>query len=358
MTQSAPTAITNDCGCAAGDSSVVGTQQFYMPQRESVEQPPMVNEVTVQPPSEVFSPPVDSAFDVLPGVNALPGANALPGVNDLSLPLDDNDLKPEVNDNHFKNLDTEGTLEPLGQKKDDFEIDSQEEIADGQRDKDQSIFEEAELIERSKIRFDAAKELAQNEPRAAKQEPEILTLHARPAQSHNVYKQLATTQKSLETVQASHKPYYRQQNALRPQPMKLDDRRYRQAKNTNTEVEFKPLPPVSETSPVPALTPKTNMVPLPQSNTNHSIPSDELLKSNTRTADAASNQTVTTTPRVPILRATTVSSASILSLKNLANVIGDTQSQKRSYETNSHTAQDTTSSSIDVLNSDEATVQR
>ena len=348
MTPAAPTA-----GCGCGEDTVVSTEQFYMPRQQYVVQPSESSQAPQQPPSEIISPPIETIPSSPPEVKQLPKVNPLPSVSD--------DSSVEPSDNHFEKFDTEGTLEPLGQNDevdDDFELDNQEEIAEDQRDKDQSIFEEAELTKRSQIRFDSTAGSTRTDSLAQSRKPKMLTLHARPAQSHNVFNQAANKAKPLETVQASHKPYYRQQNALRQQPTKLSDRGYRQAKNTTSEIEFKPLPPVSETPEVEVLAPKTKLVPLQELNINQGTKNDEIQNSNTRTADATRNDTVKVAPRVPLLRATTVSSASILSLKNLANVIDDKQSQEIFYEANRHTARETTSSLDDVLISGEAAVQR
>ncbi len=353
MAEVAPAPHAAGCGCGGGcgEDTVVSTEQFYMPQQQYVVEQEVSSEVTQQPQTEVITPPIATVPNSLPEANDLPQANQLPSSS--------SDSKVEANNNNFDKLDTEGTLEPLGQieKDDDFELDTQEEIADGQRDKDQSIFEQAELSKQSQIKFDSATGSSRTDKVAEIQKPAMLTLHARPAQSHNVFNQATSSRKAVETVQASHKPYYRQLNALRQQPSKLNDRGYRQARNTTNEIEFKPLPPVSETPQVEVLAPKTNLVPLQESNRNQGTQNDNIQNSNTRTAQAPRNETAKVTPRVPILRATTVSSASILSLKNLANVIDDKQSQKKFYEANHHTAQGTTSSN-EVLNSGEATVER
>ena len=345
------------CGCSSCGDNVVSTEQFYMPQpQQYVVTEGSSNEVIQQPQAEIITPPTEPVSNALPEANALPESNALTESNALPesnpLPSNNSGSGTKLNkSNNFDAFDTEGTLEPLGQieedKDDVYEFENQEEIADGQSSQDQSIFEEAELTKRSQIKFDSATNSPQSDRVDSEQKPKMLTLHARPAQSHNVYKQVASKQKTLETVQASHKPYYRQQNALRQQPAKLSEHGYRQARNTTEEIEFKPLPPVLETLPIEPLTPKTKLVPLKKSNINQDTQSDEIKNKNTRTAEATSIQSVKTTPRVPILRATTVSSASILSLKNLANVIDDTRTQKSFYETNSHTAQGTTSSPVE-----------
>jgi len=348
--QEIPTAsqgIPGDCNCNAGQNSVLSTQEYYMPHRE------YVNEAVESYPSEIISPPIDT----VPG-QLLEDAE-LPQVNPLPL----HDSVP-AKGNNYDDLDTEGTFEPLGlneddDARDDDEAASQEKIVDGQSDNDQSIFESAALEKRSKIKFDTVTAHSQKRGRASEQNSTMLTLHARPAQSHNVFDQEASKRKSIETMQASHKRNFRQQNALRQLPNKLQGRGYRQARNTSDEINFKPLPPVSQSTPVPVLLPKTKQAPLLKTDINRDTSSEKIQNGKTRTADAASNQTVKADQRVPLLRATTVSTASILSLKNLANVIkdDDAQKQRNFYETNRHTAQGKTSTSVDVLNSSDPTIE-
>ncbi len=353
--QVAPAPTTGSCGCGSPENTAVSTGQFYMPQQQYVVEPMVSNPIVQQPPAEVVASPIETVPSSAPKINELPTINQLPSGSETP------SIEPKETD-HFEKFDTEGTLEPLGQNEeaDDFELDTQEEIADGQRDDTQSIFEEAELTKRSQIRFDSTTGLSRTERVAEPQKPKMLTLHARPAQSHNVFNQSNQTSKMVETVQASHKPYYRQLNALRQQPAKLNDRGYRQARNTTGAIEFKPLPPVSETPAAEVLAPKTKLAPLQESTIKRGTPSDDVQNGSTRTANAKQHETAQVTPRIPILRATTVSSASILSLKNLANVIDDkqTQTQERFFEANRHTAQGTASSSVDVLSSGEATVGR
>ena len=349
--QVAPATPTESVGCGCGDDTVLSNEQFHSPQQHFAEHN-VSNAVT----TEVITPPIDTVSNSLPQANDLPEVNPLPSGNSNS------ETKANGN-NNFEELDTEGTLEPLGLNKEDveekFEVNNQEEIADDQSDKDQSIFEQAELSKRPQMKLDLPTGSSPNGGATKLDKPRMLTLHARPAQSHNVFDRSAKTKKMLNTVHASHKPYYRQQNALRQKPTKLNDRGYRQARNTSDEIQFKPLPPVSETPPAEVLTPTTKMAPLQESEINFGKQNKNTREGKTRTASApGQDKTVKMTPRMPILRATTVSTASISSLKNLANVIDDQQNQKRFYEANRRTAQGKTSTSIDVLNSGEATVER
>lgn len=361
-----PSSPTSDCGC--GEHTVLSSdQQFFMPQSPYVVEREPSSEVLQQPPTEVVTPPVAAAEpSTAPAIDELPAANPLPPA--VSAPV----TKPNKN-NNFQEFDTEGTLEPLGQidTSDDFQIEppeevasqeiapqeiapqelapeeiAPEEIAEDHSEKDQSIFEQAESVKRAPVKFDLATDTSRADRAREPKKPAMLTLHARPAESHNVFNRAKPTPKSLETVQASHKPYYRQLNALRQQPTKVSEPSYRQARNTADEIDFKPLPPVVETPETGTLTPKTKMAPLKEMKINQSAPKVEIQNRNTRTANAAKNHTVNVTPRVPLLRATTVSSASILSLKNLANVIQDNQNQQRFYQAKRQT------------NSAEATVER
>ena len=146
-------------------------------------------------------------------------------------------------------------------------------------------------------------------------------------------------------MQASHKRNYRQQNDLRPNIAELKDRGYRQAMNTDQEIEFKPLPPVKENSTVPATTAAPKLAPL--QNPNEETKDDQ--QDQTRTAAAA--------PRVPILRATTTSSASISLLRNIENVLQRSQGSEQQYYDNRHIANGSTSSSVEVKSIEE-TIER
>ena len=332
--QATSSAPTSDCGCNAGSSIVDSSQyseKYYMPIR---------TDLTPQ----IVEPPIDAVPSPLMEDAELPSINPLP-----SETLDSDSGKG------FDSLDTEGSFDPLGQTdstefdspdSETAESDDREQVVDGQKSKDQSIFEAAKLKESKTMKFDEATDPTHAGHSVVDQKPTMLTLHARPAQSHNVFDKAAQQQKSIETMQASHKRNFRQQNALRPKGMEFNDRGYRQAMNTDQAIEFKPLPPVKENKPAPAVTPETKLAPLPA------------LKENTHKMQNGRTRTAAVSPRVPILRATTASSASILSLKNLANVIQDTQRPQQQYDADHRTAQGSTTSSVEVLQDGETTIER
>jgi len=187
----------------------------------------------------------------------------------------------------------------------------------------------------------------------------MVVLRARPAQSHQVFDRVARQKKTLETAQASHKRNYRELNALRERRTNFGEQSYRQAKNTGDTdgaVEFKSLPPVIETTPAPVFQPKTNLVPLPKANREGQ--NDDNQEGRTRTADATNGHSAANMPRLPILRATTASSSSILSLKNLANVIEDDRQYHRQYNADHPTAHGSASTSVNVQNAAVDTVER
>lgn len=319
---------TSDCGC--GTDTSVPTEQYYMPIR------PQRADVLNVTPGEIVEPPailaptrqIDDAQ--LPDINPLPLDNGVPSIG---TELDSNG--------------TEGTFEPIGQsapigpsvethlsstsdlqKKEDAVVISpakRQDIVEQRTDVEESIFEAAKTPKYHRPNFDEATN--QNKPVQALKKPtapKMVTLHARPAQSHNVFTPEQQHRKSLKAMQASHRSNFRRQNSLRDS--KSVGQEYRQAMNTDEVIDFKPLPPVNEALPVRSNPPSTQ--PLPTPATSGVTPTFNDIRN--RTADQGS--------RTPILRATTVSSASILSLKNLANVIGEPTLNSRDQSALSRTA--------------------
>ena len=346
MSQPAPiaqAAPTSSCGCSAGSSIVDSSQynsqhdaQFYMPAR-------------TDQTSEIVEPPINAV------PNRLIESPNLPSVNPLPTETLDSD-----NSEGFDTFDTEGELEPLGQiekmnpinsapkviaEKSYYSRDAETEAVESNVN-DQSIFEAAKVKESKTMIFDEATDPTHAGHSIVEQKPAILTLHARPAQSHHVFDRAAQQQKSIATMQASHKRNFRQQNTLRPKIAELNSRDYRQAMKPEPTVEFKPLPPVIENTTAPAIAPETKLAPLPTQKEDSQKDQDI----RTRTAE--------TSPRVPILRATTASSASIRSLTNIANVLQGNKSPQQQYEADRRTAQGSATSSVQVLKDGEATIER
>lgn len=339
--------ITSGCGCDAGQSIVSSDQQYYMPTRSRT---PDVIEMS---PGQIVEPSIDAVPAPLIHDAELPSVNPLPGDN---LDFDAGE--------DFDSIDTEGSLEPIGQSN-DTKANESDQMVDGQNGNDKSVFEAAKKFNDAEIPFNEAPQPTHAGHSVVQQKPEIVTLHARPAQSHNVFDRAAQQQKSLETMQASHKRNFRQQNALRQRRTNFGAHGYRQAMNTDQPIEFKPLPPVKQATPAPESTPdlkpKTERVPLPKTSRGTQQENCTRMANawNDQTANkqAVEKQAANKPPRVPILRATTASSASILSLQNLANVINDSHEGQRKYDADLRTAQGSASTSVEVK-SDEATIER
>ena len=333
--QAASAAPTSDCGCNAGATVVNSSQysdEYYMPIRSELST------------SEIVEPPIDSVPAKLIDDAELPSVNPLPS----------EDFDSD-NDDGFDSLDTEGAFSPLGQTTPDElstdivaeenQSDDHEQVVDGQNGNDKSIFEAAKIKESDTMKFDDATDPTHAGHSIVEQKPAMLTLHARPAESHNLFDRAAQQKKSLKTMQASHKRNFRQQNSLRKQT-DFGDRGYRQAMNTDQTIEFKPLPPVKEKTTAPTVSPKTDLVPLPTKS------------GKTRKTETTQNRTAKASPRIPILRATTASSASILSLKNLANVIQDDRGSRQQYDADHRTAKGSTTASVNVLKAEDKTIER
>lgn len=314
---------TSDCGCAASED-----EQYYMPTRAPH------TDVLKMSPGELVEPPI----------NFVPSRQIddaqLPDINPLPAEITTPDLDGSLND-----ADTEGTFEPISKSddlafpqddqpsaalapaennlpQDDRSDLNQPEVVDQNRDSQQSIFEAAKTMQHRHPNFDSMTQKATPAPPVAEPKaPKIVVLHARPAQSHNVFTRQQQEQKSLEAMQASHRMSFRRQNSLRNH--QYNDGAYRQAMNTDEVIDFKPLPPIKEELPVrstptptPTLTPTpTQSAPLPLQN--------EFVPTANSSGSVMGHRTASRPNRTPILRATTASSASILSLKNLANVISD-----------------------------------
>ena len=307
----------NDCGCNANSATTSPSyvQEYYMPvspvQVDTVPSAPTMN--IESQPVDIVEPPIESVRPGSNGSNELPPINVLPGEFE------------QDSGSKFDSLDETDSLGPTGSKADDgFSLetgeDNSDKVVDGlnHSSEDKSILESAK---RKRLRSPDTDKITRPSQQIATiedVETKMVTLHARPAQSHNVFDRASQQRKALETMQASHKNQFRQQNSLRQPQLPAMNTNYRQASNTDGAIEFKPLPPVNNEV-IP--TPKTNLQPLQESE-------------ETRFAETLDNHTAALNPaasrRVPLLRATTASSASILSLKNLANVISD-EDQKSYY---------------------------
>lgn len=318
----------SDCGCDAATDS-----QYYMPTRA-----PRAD-VLKMSPGELVEPPVNFSSPrqiddaQLPDINPLPADIATPNLQDTEgtfEPIGKYDNEPQADpsqvsesqasESEFDESDANDKLSAaLAPGHDDIIVNdrtdtTEQEMADKNHDDEESIFEAAKAIKDRKPNFDQMTQQSKPAPRVAENKtPKIVILHARPAQSHNVFTPEQQQQKSLEAMQASHRMNFRRQNSLRD--LQHNDRTYRQAMNTDEVIDFKPLPPVKEELPARSAPVNTQRTPLP--------PQHDLAPTGNAMNSVMGHRTAVNRTRTPILRATTASSASILSLKNLANVISD-----------------------------------
>ncbi len=306
------TSADGEFGCGVCECNAHPGTQYYMYQRSY--------DVMETPSAQIAEPPARTALEIpakLIKASSMPQSNPLP--NDA--------LKLDPARGH-DDLDSVESLEPLGQLAPPEDSEQSDQVLAGQLGREQSIFEPAA---KSMLKSDAATAPAHAGRSVVENKSAILTLHARPAQSHNIFDRAAHQQQSLETMQAGHKRGFRQQNALRKTETSFGDRSHRQAMNNQPSIEFKPLPSVTKTTPTPAYT---------------------------RIADATDNHTAHASPRIPILRATTVSSGSILSLKNFASGIVGNQSRHQQHGAPRRTANSSVSTSNEVMKSDQTTINR
>ena len=274
----------SSCGCGCSGTpisapvSTVPSQEFYMPvapnalnlQSSDNEGGLVVVDSTDEPAGSDVSPQALPLENELPAENPLPAANPLPGFQPNSDTSNEIDLDKE-----------EGLIETLDS--------ASTEVPEATPEKDEnSILDTAGLFPESMFEGRVPTRVGKS---VFDPEPKMVTLTARPAESHQVFNAADRLAKSAETAtaQASHKRSYRQQNALR-QKRDLVAPTFDRTAEAPAPVKFKPLPT------------------LPAKNSDDSQKQPEPQPSKIETA------------RLPILRATTTSSASISALRNFTNV--------------------------------------
>ena len=272
----------SDCGCGCNGTpisapvSTVPSQEFYMPvapnalnlQGSNNEEGPVVLNSSDASLDSVVSPQALPLENELPAENPLPAANPLPGFQPNSDTSNEIDLDEE--EGLIETLDSASNRAPdVTPKKDE------NSILDTAAKAHEQMFESLVPTRVGKSVFDP--------------EPKMVTLTARPAESHQVFDAADRLAKSVKTAQVSHKRSYRQQNALR-QKRDMVAPTFDRTAEAPAPVKFKPLPT------------------LPAKNSNDSQKQPEPQPSKIETA------------RLPILRATTTSSASISALRNFTNV--------------------------------------
>jgi len=156
----------------------------------------------------------------------------------------------------------------------------------------------------------------------------MLTLRARPVQSHQPFDTRTRQKKKVEMQQVTHKRHFREQNSLRPlhQNQKVGSKPLERTAEIPAPVKFKPLPVLSKESP----TGKTSGTNTESSTLNSAPISETLEQSSTKMQRLTSpveviepeteKESVIKIARLPILKAENTSSAAIGSLRNFTNV--------------------------------------
>ena len=159
------------------------------------------------------------------------------------------------------------------------------------------------------------------------QRSKMLTLYARPVQSHQD-SSVQSEQKNVEMRQVTHKRHFREQNSLRTlhQDRNVGSKPLERTAEIPAPVKFKPLPVLSKESP----TGKTSDANTGTSSLNSGPISETLEQSSTemqrltRPEQELESETEKESPikiaRLPILKAESTSSAAIGSLRNFTNV--------------------------------------
>ena len=177
----------------------------------------------------------------------------------------------------------------------------------------------------------AAKPLETKTPTSAgesvvEQRSKMLTLHARPVQSHRD-SSVQSEQKTVEMQQVTHKRHFRQQNSLRPlhQDRNVGSKPLERTAEIPAPVKFKPLPVLSKESPTGKTSDANTGAP-----SLNSGPISETLEQSTKMQRLTSPVEVIESEtekesgikiaRLPLLKAESTSSAAIGSLRNFTNV--------------------------------------
>lgn len=156
-----------------------------------------------------------------------------------------------------------------------------------------------------------------------KVDTKILTLTARPVQSHRVQDSDSRRSLQTDTVQVTHKRTFRRQNSLRPQRPRISFDRYEHTANANPTVHFKPLPAMEgqQDSAKSTLLENNRHRDDSKSNVSDDQPSATFRRlPEPGVFGSVFSHQQKETARRPLLRVTNASQASITSLKNFTNV--------------------------------------
>ena len=311
MADQSTTVVSSDCNC---DSSVYHppVTEFYMPTAPAQETvvPPAAPESGNLVPAAAL--PFEESEDTLELENPLPAPVEAPST-------------PAIPSLNIDPTEEEGIIETLDSAS--VAPDKAEEVLD-EIDEDLNITPKKD---ETSILDTAAKPLEAKTPTSAgesvvEERTKMLTLRARPVQSHQASDTQPLQKKKVEMQQVTHKRHFRQQNALRPLHLqKLPSKPLEHTAEAPGPVQFKPLPvlskePTTEKSSetntgAPAFSRGPISKKLGQSTNMQRLPSAEQeLESETEQGS------VIKIARLPILKAESTSSAAIGSLRNFTNV--------------------------------------
>ena len=348
--------LSSDCNCATNSNVAVPSSEFYMPPRPATETPastPSMSEGNAGSFDSVPSLelPYETSVDSLQLQNPLPPAVDVPTTQ----------TSPSVEINESASDVEEGIIDTLDSASLDIGELKETPVATPKKD-------EASILET------AAKALEAKTPTSAGQSvverrSKILTLTARPAQSHQLFDAQTARKTQADMQQVTHKRHFRQQNSLRPLHTQFRGTAIEHTAEVPSVIKFKPLPVLSKESPAeqpsgvntgaPALKQKS----LPKVLKNSSTGIQHLPAPVPSPKSIEGQGSISKIGRLPILKAETASSAAIGSLRNFTNVRDLEPASDKSYyaRTNAETAtiKATAVTTISVSGSDdELAIQR
>ena len=312
----------SDCGCN-GDSSVYypPVTEFYMPVAPTQE----LAEPTAQPSSSNLLPvtalPFEASDDSLELENPLPAPVEAPAT--LTAPA----IDPTEEEGIIKTLDSasidhDEVEETMDEINEDLEILPKKD--------ETSILDtaakplEAKTLEANTLEAKTPTSAGQS---VVEKRTKMLTLRARPVQSHQPFDTRTRQKKKVEMQQVTHKRHFREQNSLRPlhQNQKVGSNPLERTAEIPAPVKFKPLPVLSKESPTGKTSDANTGAP-----SLNSGPISETLEQSTKMQRLTSpveviepeteKESVIKIARLPILKAESTSSAAIGSLRNFTNV--------------------------------------
>ena len=313
--QSAP------CDCSCNGGVCAPATEFQTPAASPMQE---VVEPTTEPVSSNSLPvtalPFEESDDSLELENPLPAPVEVPDT--LTAPaIPAVDLDPTEEEGIIETLDS-ASVAP----------DKAEEVLD-EIDEDLNITpkkDETSILDTAAKPLET-KTLEAKTPTSAgrsvvEQRSKMLTLHARPVQSHQA-SSVQSAQKKVEMQQVTHKRHFREQNSLRPvrQNRNVGSKPLERTAEIPAPVKFKPLPVLSKESPTGKTSDANTGAP-----SLNSGPISETLEQSTKMQRLTSPVEVIESEtekesgikiaRLPLLKAESTSSAAIGSLRNFTNV--------------------------------------